>query len=59
MTPDCRLLRRVREAALEIESLSSFIHTKTSTSFTDFFLALAICNTVLVSTATEPRQRVI
>ncbi|KAM9603193.1 phospholipid-transporting ATPase VB-like [Morphnus guianensis] len=34
------------------------MHTKTSTSFTDFFLALAICNTVLVSTATEPRQRV-
>ncbi|XP_063269745.1 phospholipid-transporting ATPase VB isoform X1 [Prinia subflava] len=56
--PDSRLLRRVREAALQTESLSPFIHVKTSTSFTDFFLALAICNTVLVSTATEPRQRV-
>uniref|UniRef100_A0A8C3UYF4 Phospholipid-transporting ATPase n=1 Tax=Catharus ustulatus TaxID=91951 RepID=A0A8C3UYF4_CATUS len=59
VTPDSRLLRRVREAALQTESLSPFLHTKTSTSFTDFFLALAICNTVLVSTATEPRQRVI
>ncbi|KAM8994254.1 phospholipid-transporting ATPase VB [Ara ararauna] len=58
VTPDSRLLRRVREAALQTENLSSFIHMKTSTSLTDFFLALAICNTVLVSTATEPRQRV-
>ncbi|XP_023791890.1 probable phospholipid-transporting ATPase VB [Cyanistes caeruleus] len=56
--PDSRLLRRVREAALQTESFSPFIHMKTSTSFTDFFLALAICNTVLVSTATEPRQRI-
>uniref|UniRef100_A0A8B9FGU3 Phospholipid-transporting ATPase n=1 Tax=Amazona collaria TaxID=241587 RepID=A0A8B9FGU3_9PSIT len=58
VTPDGRLLRRVREAALQTENLSPFIHMKTSTSLTDFFLALAICNTVLVSTATEPRQRV-
>lgn len=59
VTPDSRLLRRVREAALQTENLSPFMHMKTSTSLTDFFLALAICNTVLVSTATEPRQRVI
>ncbi|XP_027499240.1 probable phospholipid-transporting ATPase VB isoform X2 [Corapipo altera] len=58
VTPDSRLLRRVREAALQAESLSPFIPTRTSTVFADFFLALAICNTVLVSTATEPRQRV-
>ncbi|XP_068061762.1 phospholipid-transporting ATPase VB isoform X2 [Anomalospiza imberbis] len=58
VTPDSRLLRQVREAALQTESSSPFIHMKTSTSFTDFFLALAICNTVLVSTATAPRQRV-
>ncbi|XP_068273215.1 phospholipid-transporting ATPase VB [Nyctibius grandis] len=58
VAPDSRLLRRVREAALQTENLSPFIHMKTSTSLTDFFLALAICNTVLVSTATEPRQRV-
>ncbi|XP_077642884.1 phospholipid-transporting ATPase VB [Lonchura striata] len=58
VTPDSRLLRQVREAALQTESFSPFIHMKTSTSFTDFFLALAICNSVLVSTATAPRQRV-
>uniref|UniRef100_A0A803XY09 Phospholipid-transporting ATPase n=1 Tax=Meleagris gallopavo TaxID=9103 RepID=A0A803XY09_MELGA len=58
VTPDSRLLRRVREAALRTENLSPFIHMKTATSFTDFFLALAICNTVVVSTTTEPRQRV-
>ncbi|XP_076206227.1 phospholipid-transporting ATPase VB isoform X1 [Aptenodytes patagonicus] len=58
VTPDSRLLRHVREAALQTENLSPFVHMKTSTSLTDFFLALAICNTVLVSTATEPRQRV-
>uniref|UniRef100_A0A8C3BHM9 Phospholipid-transporting ATPase n=1 Tax=Cairina moschata TaxID=8855 RepID=A0A8C3BHM9_CAIMO len=59
VTPDSRLLRRVREAALQTENLSPFIHMQTATSLTDFFLALAICNTVVVSTATEPRQRVI
>uniref|UniRef100_A0A8C2T8F1 Phospholipid-transporting ATPase n=1 Tax=Coturnix japonica TaxID=93934 RepID=A0A8C2T8F1_COTJA len=58
VTPDSRLLRRVREAALRSENLSPFIHMKTPTSLTDFFLALAICNTVVVSTTTEPRQRV-
>ncbi|XP_069628451.1 phospholipid-transporting ATPase VB isoform X2 [Haliaeetus albicilla] len=58
VTPDSRLLRRVREAAFQTENLSPFMHMKTSTTFMDFFLALAICNTVLVSTATEPRQRV-
>ncbi|KFO79234.1 putative phospholipid-transporting ATPase VB [Cuculus canorus] len=58
VAPDSRLLRRVREAALQTENLSPFTHTKTSSSLTDFFLALAICNTVLVSTTTEPRQRV-
>uniref|UniRef100_A0A8C3LAJ9 Phospholipid-transporting ATPase n=1 Tax=Chrysolophus pictus TaxID=9089 RepID=A0A8C3LAJ9_CHRPC len=58
VTPDSRLLRRVREAALRTENLSPFIHMKTATSLTDFFLALAICNTVVVSTTTEPRQRV-
>lgn len=58
VTPDSRLLRRVREAALRTENISPFIHMKTATSLTDFFLALAICNTVVVSTTTEPRQRV-
>uniref|UniRef100_A0A8C0H3T9 Phospholipid-transporting ATPase n=1 Tax=Chelonoidis abingdonii TaxID=106734 RepID=A0A8C0H3T9_CHEAB len=62
VTPDNRLLMKVRDAALQIESLASFPSAKdtcSTTSVTDFFLALAICNTVVVSTATEPRQRVI
>ncbi|XP_074865397.1 phospholipid-transporting ATPase VB [Carettochelys insculpta] len=61
VTPDKRLLMKVRDAALQIESLASFPFAKdacSTTSITDFFLALAICNTVVVSTATEPRQRV-
>ncbi|KGL81900.1 putative phospholipid-transporting ATPase VB, partial [Tinamus guttatus] len=58
VAPDSRLLRRVREAALRTENLSPFADMKTATALTDFFLALAICNTVVVSTATEPRQRV-
>ncbi|KAM7162428.1 phospholipid-transporting ATPase VB isoform 1-T1 [Macrochelys suwanniensis] len=61
VTPDNRLLMKVRDAALQIESLASFPSAKdtcSTTSVTDFFLALAICNTVVVSTATEPRQRV-
>uniref|UniRef100_A0A8C4WMC5 Phospholipid-transporting ATPase n=1 Tax=Gopherus evgoodei TaxID=1825980 RepID=A0A8C4WMC5_9SAUR len=62
VTPDNRLLMKVRDATLQIESLASFPSAKdtcSTTSVTDFFLALAICNTVVVSTATEPRQRVI
>ncbi|XP_025034290.2 phospholipid-transporting ATPase VB [Pelodiscus sinensis] len=61
VTPDKRLLMKVREASLQIESLTSFPSGKDTcctTSINDFFLALAICNTVVVSTATEPRQRV-
>ncbi|XP_073211993.1 phospholipid-transporting ATPase VB isoform X7 [Lepidochelys kempii] len=61
VTPDNRLLMKVRNAALQIESSASFPSAKdtySSTSVMDFFLALAICNTVVVSTATEPRQRV-
>ncbi|XP_030428907.1 probable phospholipid-transporting ATPase VB isoform X2 [Gopherus evgoodei] len=61
VTPDNRLLMKVRDATLQIESLASFPSAKdtcSTTSVTDFFLALAICNTVVVSTATEPRQRV-
>ncbi|XP_019390431.1 PREDICTED: probable phospholipid-transporting ATPase VB [Crocodylus porosus] len=61
VTPDSRLLRKVRDAALQMESLSPFTSKATfssTTATTDFFLALAICNTVVVSTATQPRQRV-
>ncbi|XP_010620552.1 probable phospholipid-transporting ATPase VB isoform X2 [Fukomys damarensis] len=62
VTPDKNLLTKVRDAALWIETLSDAKPTKTSHSTTssiaDFFLALAICNSVMVSTTTEPRQRV-
>ncbi|XP_063784830.1 phospholipid-transporting ATPase VB [Pseudophryne corroboree] len=62
VTPDQTLLKKVREASVQIETLSSFKSQSSSRSssspYIDFFLALAICNTVMVSTATEPRQRV-
>ncbi|XP_053318224.1 phospholipid-transporting ATPase VB [Spea bombifrons] len=62
VTPDNMLLKKVREASVRIEALSPVkaqSGTKPSNSpYIDFFLALAICNTVVVSTATEPRQRV-
>ncbi|XP_004587525.2 phospholipid-transporting ATPase VB [Ochotona princeps] len=62
VTPDKHLLTKVRDAALWLETLSdsrpaqpSFVSTS---SISDFFLALTICNSVMVSTTTEPRQRV-
>ncbi|KAM9312630.1 phospholipid-transporting ATPase VB [Gastrophryne carolinensis] len=62
VTPDQMLLKKVREASVQIETLSSFKPPSSSrpsgSPYIDFFLALAICNTVVVSTATEPRQRV-
>ncbi|KAM8973060.1 phospholipid-transporting ATPase VB isoform 2-T2 [Pelodytes ibericus] len=62
VTPDQMLLKKVREASVYIEAQSPEkpqSSTKASNSpYIDFFLALAICNTVVVSTATEPRQRV-
>ncbi|XP_066469004.1 phospholipid-transporting ATPase VB [Tiliqua scincoides] len=58
VTPDNNLLKKVKNASCQLESLTSFTSTKTTSSVTDFFLALTLCNTVVVSTATEPRQRV-
>ncbi|XP_040297928.1 phospholipid-transporting ATPase VB isoform X1 [Bufo bufo] len=62
VTPDQMLLKKVREASVQIETLSPFKPQSSSrplsSPYIDFFLALAICNTVVVSTATEPRQRV-
>ncbi|XP_069825818.1 phospholipid-transporting ATPase VB isoform X2 [Dendropsophus ebraccatus] len=62
VTPDQMLLKKVREASVHIEALSPFKPQSnarpSSSPYIDFFLALAICNTVVVSTATEPRQRV-
>ncbi|XP_069510371.1 phospholipid-transporting ATPase VB isoform X2 [Ambystoma mexicanum] len=61
VTPDSKLLKKVRDVSLQIEILkpSEASSSKAPSSpVTDFFLALAICNTVVVSTATEPRHRV-
>ncbi|XP_053423350.1 phospholipid-transporting ATPase VB isoform X2 [Nycticebus coucang] len=62
VTPDKNLLTKVRDAALWLESLSDGRPAKpsfsTTSSIADFFLALTICNSVMVSTTTEPRQRV-
>ncbi|XP_054834804.1 phospholipid-transporting ATPase VB [Eublepharis macularius] len=58
VTPDNRLLMKVRNASCQLESLTPFTSAKMTSSITDFFLALTLCNTVVVSTATDPRQRV-
>ncbi|XP_078509544.1 phospholipid-transporting ATPase VB isoform X2 [Lissotriton helveticus] len=61
VTPDSMLLKKVRDAGVHIEGLKSTKSAGSSalnSAIGDFFLALAICNTVVVSTATEPRQRV-
>ena len=62
VTPDKNLLSKVQDAALWLETLSDGRPPKpslaTASSVADFFLALTICNSVMVSTTTEPRQRV-
>lgn len=62
VTPDKNLLTKVQDAALWLEALPASRPAKPSLSTTaaiaDFFLALTICNSVMVSTTTEPRQRV-
>uniref|UniRef100_A0A8I3VYI5 Phospholipid-transporting ATPase n=1 Tax=Callithrix jacchus TaxID=9483 RepID=A0A8I3VYI5_CALJA len=62
VTPDKNLLTKVQDAALWLETLSDSRPAKpslsTTSSIADFFLALTICNSVMVSTTTEPRQRV-
>ncbi|XP_030068472.1 phospholipid-transporting ATPase VB isoform X2 [Microcaecilia unicolor] len=62
VAPDHTLLKKVKDATNQTDELSrcnpaSGRRPETS-PINDFFLALAICNTVVVSTATEPRQRV-
>ncbi|XP_073087868.1 phospholipid-transporting ATPase VB isoform X3 [Manis javanica] len=63
VTPDKNLLTKVQDAALWLENLSDTRPAEPSLSATssiaDFFLALTICNSVVVSMTTEPRQRVI
>ncbi|XP_057631956.1 phospholipid-transporting ATPase VB [Chionomys nivalis] len=61
VTPDKNLLSKVREAALWLETSDSRLarpSLSTTASIADFFLALTICNSVMVSTTTEPRKRV-
>lgn len=62
VTPDKNLLTKVQDAALWLEALPGSRPAKpslsTTASIADFFLALTICNSVMVSTTTEPRQRV-
>ncbi|XP_005870630.1 PREDICTED: probable phospholipid-transporting ATPase VB isoform X1 [Myotis brandtii] len=62
VTPDKNLLTKVQDAALWLENLPDSRPAKaslsTTSSIADFFLALTICNSVMVSTTTEPRQRV-
>ncbi|XP_039630996.1 probable phospholipid-transporting ATPase VB isoform X2 [Polypterus senegalus] len=57
VTPDKKLLKIVREATAQMDTWCMDGQASDS-SYIDFFLALVICNTVIVSTATEPRQRV-
>ncbi|XP_004697175.1 phospholipid-transporting ATPase VB [Echinops telfairi] len=62
VTPDKSLLTKVQDAAQWLETLSNTKPANpslsTTSSIADFFLALTICNSVMVSTTTEPRQRV-
>uniref|UniRef100_A0A667YXM4 Phospholipid-transporting ATPase n=1 Tax=Myripristis murdjan TaxID=586833 RepID=A0A667YXM4_9TELE len=54
VVPDRKLLQQIRRT----ESSSSSSSSGKTDPYLDFFLALAICNTVVVSTATVRRQRV-
>lgn len=62
VTPDKNLLTKVRDAALWLDTLPDSRPAEpalsTSAYVADFFLALTICNSVMVSTTAEPRQRV-
>ncbi|KAL6088198.1 hypothetical protein STEG23_000715, partial [Scotinomys teguina] len=61
VTPDKNLLSKVRDAALWLETSDTRLPKpshSTAASIADFFLALTICNSVMVSTTTEPRKRV-
>ncbi|XP_006631939.2 phospholipid-transporting ATPase VB isoform X1 [Lepisosteus oculatus] len=56
--PDRKLLKIVWETDSQMEAWCKHGHSSDSASYFDFFLALAICNTVVVSTGTVPRRRV-
>ncbi|XP_032885131.1 probable phospholipid-transporting ATPase VB [Amblyraja radiata] len=60
IVPDEGLLKRIRGAVAHMESPTQ-LNAGTgleSACIIDFFLALTMCNTVMVSTATQPRQPV-
>eukprot|EP00062_Callorhinchus_milii_P015953 gi/632966757/ref/XP_007899593.1/ PREDICTED: probable phospholipid-transporting ATPase VB [Callorhinchus milii] len=63
ISPDEVLLKRVQGAVVHMDSLTQNLAKNTigldNTCIIDFFLALALCNTVVVSTSTQPRQRVL
>ncbi|XP_048459999.1 phospholipid-transporting ATPase VB [Rhincodon typus] len=61
ITPDEVLLNRIQDAVVHMDP---WTRIKDGTGLEnaciiDFFLALTLCNTVVVSTATQPRQRVL
>lgn len=64
VSPDRNLLGRIQEAGLWLDALtrtnsnSAQPMPSPASSVADFFLALTICNSVMVSTATEPRHRI-
>lgn len=57
MIPDRKLLQQISRPESS-SSCSSSSGSRKIDPYLDFFLALAICNTVVVSMATAQRQRV-
>uniref|UniRef100_A0A8C4RLT1 Phospholipid-transporting ATPase n=1 Tax=Erpetoichthys calabaricus TaxID=27687 RepID=A0A8C4RLT1_ERPCA len=59
VVPDPRLLKKFELLSSQNRSLNGFIGSNSHeiAYIMDFFLALAICNTVVVSSPTEPRQK--
>ncbi|XP_048884774.1 phospholipid-transporting ATPase VB isoform X2 [Brienomyrus brachyistius] len=58
VAPDRRLQRITGDEAGQMEAWCRVSRINGGACYMDFFLALAICNTVVVSTAMHPRQRV-
>lgn len=59
--PDAQLLEKFRQISSHSYQQSEEASSKLSLEtmyITDFFLALAICNTVVVSVPNQPRQKV-
>ncbi|XP_015275141.1 PREDICTED: probable phospholipid-transporting ATPase VA [Gekko japonicus] len=63
ITPDPNLLAKVNECASYLEIMRSHYHPLSQLSpelsdIFDFFIALTICNTVVVTSPNQPRQKV-